>query len=365
MCEILDILLKLSVPTTKIINSSLGYWNDGQIQWAQKGSDLGEVNNGIMATFNNHPTLQILSVCPLTVTLKRDVWYKIQTTIRDLLCKMNKSRYCDLPLGISLSHMHALLIAIFNIPEIIGYPKAQKKKYVCPILQGVFIQKIAAVELCKIIPDCTQIINKLSATAENKKKKLKSIDGVVDLMERGLKLGDLLMKILLQNQEDGARVLSICSALDKVRSSIPFEQYDTHRKMLSDLLQSGVIHLNRVVRIIRHIQPLGVRVDLLRCLDLRNICYLLPEEGIATRYKDIVFKFGQAWALMDGIELYDKNKIIQYYQSSFPTLGIFLRREPSTLDNLAALNEFIRRFLDRVENHPGFSRQLCEEYRNL
>ena len=106
-------------------------------------------------------------------------------------------------------------------------------------------------------------------------------------------------------------------------------------------------------------------MDLLRCLDLRNICYLLPEEGIATRYKDIVFKFGQAWALMDGIELYDKNKIIQYYQSSFPTLGIFLRREPSTLDNLAALNEFIRRFLDRVENHPGFSRQLCEEYRNL
>ena len=99
-------------------------------------------------------------------------------------------------------------------------------------------------------------------------------------------------------------------------------------------------------------------------MDLRDIRYLLPIEGIATRYKDMAFKFGQAYSLMDGIELYDKNEIARYYQSSFPSLGVFLRREHPTIQNLEELNEFIRRFLDRIETYPGYSRELCEQYLN-
>jgi len=360
MCDILDSTLGPIVGTEKAINSSLGYWSDGEIRWAQKGSDLGEINNSIIATFNNHPSLQLLLECPLKVNLKRDVWYKIQTTIRDMLCKMNKSRYQDNP----IIRMYELLVSLFNIPEIIAYSKTQKKKYICPILQGVFIQKITSNELILIIPECSNLINKITATAQNKRKRLKPIDEVIDLMERRLDFGFVLMKILVRNHKDGNRVVQLIVALDQKSPTIPREQYEHLRKLLFDLIQSSVIHLNRVIRIVRHIQPLGVRIDCLRRLDLRDIRYLLPIEGIATRYKDMAFKFGQAYSLMDGIELYDKNEIARYYQSSFPSLGVFLRREHPTIQNLEELNEFIRRFLDRIETYPGYSRELCEQYLN-
>jgi len=369
MCEIFDMYMGSIIGSNREltdveVNSSVGYWNEGQILFAQKGSDLGEVNNSIMDTFDNHPKLQIYPSCPLTVRLKRDVWYKIQTTIRDILCKMNKSRYNNGLGEEAITHMHELLVNIFAIPEILAYTKSEKKKYVCPILQGVFIQRVTNVELCGIIPDCSKIINKITATAENKRKRLKPIDEVIDLMEKHLDPSDVIMKILRRNEKDGIRVIRIIEVLDDKRRFIPVERYEHLRKLLLDLIQSSVIHLNRVIRIVRHIQPLGVRMDLLRLLDMRNIKYLLPADAIATRYKDIAFKFGQAWALMDGVELYDKQKIAKYYESSFPDLGVFLRREDATIANLIGLNNFIRVFLDRVEGYLGYSRELKEEYRN-
>jgi hypothetical protein len=377
MCEILNPFLEqiigkaganekteTKIKETKEINCSIGYWHEGEIKWAQKGSDLGEVNNSIMATFNNHPSLQMISCCPLTVTLKRDVWYKIQTTIRDILCKMNKSRYHDDPLGICITRMQSLIVNILAIPEIMAYSKNDKKKYVCPILQGVFIQKIAGDELYNIIPSCGNLINRITATAENKRKKLKLIDNVVDLMEKKLDTSDAVLKILKRNRKDGDLVLQLIANLDSKSRTVHIEQYDRLKKILTDLIESGVIHLNRIIRIVRHIQPLGVRIDCLRLLDLSIVRYLLPKEGVLTRYKDIAFKFGQAYALMDGKELYDKTEIATYYETIWPTLGIFLRREDSTVNDLISLNNFIRLFLDRVESYSGFSRDLCEQYRN-
>jgi len=357
MCEILDGLVGPIVGTTKEINSSVGYWHDGQIRWAQKGSDLGEVNNGIMATFNNHLDLQILSSCPLTVRLERDVWYKIQTTIRDILCKMNKSRYRN----DSILMIHRLLVSIFNIPEIMKLPRNEKKSYVCPLLQGIFIQPVIRDELSKILPMHKEILCAITATADIKRKRLKPIDEILLFMEKQRPIDAIVMSILADNSNDGTYVLRILSALDNVKTVIPAEQYERLRKILLDLMQSGVIRLNRVIRIVRHIQSLGVRIDCLRLLNMGDIEYILHPNGLATRYKEMAFKLAQAWALMDGIELYDKDEIAEKY----PELGVFLWRKDPTQDNLHILTAFIRRFLDRVESYPGFSRSLCEDHRNL
>lgn len=356
MCELLDKLMGPIIGTRKVINSSIGFWEDGVIKWAQKGSDLGEVNNSIKRTFDNHPDLQLLRTCPLTVDLPRDVWFKIQTTIRDILCKMNKSRFVNN----SVDLMHQLIVSILNILEITKLSKSDKKKYVCPLLQGVFIQPVICDELCLMLPELAQSIRAITVTAENKRDRLRPIDTVVSLMEQKKSVSHTVMSILEANAADGERVRIILEALDRKSNSIPVDQYERCRKILSDLFESGVIRLNRIIRIVRRIQCLGVRMDCLCFLDLINIDYAMSPVDLADRYKDMAFKLGQALALMDGVEVYDKAEIAERY----PELAVFLWRKKPLSDDLTRMTMIIRRFLDRVKSYPGFSRELCEVHRN-
>lgn len=346
ICAIMDKKFGPIIGTNKVINSSLGHWHNGRLLWAQKGSDVGEVNNSLMSTFNNH--IQMYKTCPITTRLERNIKYKIITTIRDVLCKMNKTRFVNDDLVL----LCKLIVGILNIPEIHKYSKGEMKTFVCSILRGVFINKPLSDELCSLLPDLSESITSITATAPNKKLRLIPMDNLVTNLSKGLDITDIVMSILEANVRDGHIVATILDALSHCNNIVLRDEF-------IEATGSGVTRLNRLLRLVRRIQLIGVRIDILRLLDWQNIIYTMDISGQNDRYKDIAFKMGQACALMDGIELFDKAEIATRY----PELAVFLwRREPIATD-LEYLTVFVNKFLDRVESYPGYSRDWCEEYR--
>lgn len=368
ICEVLDELLGPIIGTEKEVNSSIGYWAEGELKWAQKGSDLGEVNNSIMATFDNHPKLQMLEVCPLTKRLERNVWSKIMTTIRDILCKMNKSRYINRSKennSENMGLMHDLLTGVLNIPEIHSLPLNEKKRYVYPLLQGVFIQPTICDELCKLFDyeeDLVLSIKTITVSFDQKKIRMDAMNKVISSMEKDESFASALTTVLVSNGASEHRLDKILKALEGVKTKS--DDYTRLRKILLDAKDSGVIRLNRIIRIVRRMQPLGIRIDCLRLLNLEDITYLLDAEGLASRYKDIAFKVAQAWSLMGydnnpKVELYDKEEISKIY----PEFAVFLWRKKPSSGDLSNFTGFIRRFLDKVEAYSGYDRALCESDR--
>lgn len=350
MCEIFDKLLGPIIGTTKVINSSLGYWNNGCIMWAQKGSETSEVNNGIMSTFHNHLDLQMFTDCPIYQHLERDLVHKINTTIRDILCKMNKTRYNgndDEILNLSCN----LVIGILHIPEIQCYDNGTLKSFLFALLQGICIPtKLATILYNSIDTSLHQHISSLETSPKNKNLKKKPIELLVSAISKkdDAKISEIVHQIFIDNNSD-ARILSEIIS----QSLIPNDA----RNELERIYEIGVIRLNRLIRNVRRIQFLGVRIDILRLLDFSKIIYVIDPSD---RYKDITFKVGQCMALINGIELYDKDEIAKRY----PELSVFLWRKKPSIDDLNGLNTIVTSFLDMIINHHVYSRYLCEDLRH-
>ncbi|MCJ7638190.1 MAG: hypothetical protein MUO21_11935, partial [Nitrososphaeraceae archaeon] len=122
---------------------------------------------------------------------------------------------------------------------------------------------------------------------------------------------------------------------------------------LQKTIKDFTISVNRIIRNVRRKQEIGIRMDLLRLIDFRNL--VLTKEPI-DRFKNIAFQLGQTLALMEGVELYDKVDIAVRY----PSLGVFLRREEPSTKDYEGLNNFVRIFLDRISNVKEITRTSCE-----
>jgi len=350
ICEILDAIMGPIINTPKVINSSLGYWSNGAILWAQKGSDIAEINNGIIATFQNHPGLQMYDVCPLTLHLKRNLTYKITTTVRDLLCKMNKTRFSGTDSEI-MDLSCNLVNGILRILEIRQYNKGDLKGFLFALLQGLQIPHKLSISLCDVLDDETCVlVRALEVNNTNKNNKKRPIEALVDAVTKNddAKITLTIHTIFADNLSDANKLRQILSS-DNLTTDL--------RDELDKIYDTGVIRLNRLIRNVRRIQFLGVRIDLLRLLDLSKIVYMIDP---ADRYKDITFKIGQCMALMDGLELYDKAELADRY----PELSVFLWRKKPTTDDLVGLTKFVNIFLDRVVSHQIYTRDLCEELRH-
>lgn len=350
MCEIFDKLLGPIIGTTKVINSSLGYWNNGRIMWAQKGSETSEVNNSIMLTFHNHRDLQMYNDCPIYQHLERDLVHKINTTIRDILCKMNKTRYNgndDEILNLSCN----LVIGILHIPEIQSYDNGTLKSFLFALLQGICIPtKLAIILYNSIDTTLHPYISSMETSPKNKNLKKKPIELLVSavLKKDDAKISEIVHQIFVDNNSDAKMLSEIISQ--------PSISNDT-RNELEKIYETGVIRLNRLIRNVRRIQFLGVRIDLLRLLDFSKIIYVIDPSD---RYKDITFKIGQCMALINDIELYDKDEIARRY----PELSIFLWRKKPSINDLIGLNTIVISFLDMIISHHVYNRNLCEDLRH-
>ena len=69
-----------------------------------------------------------------------------------------------------------------------------------------------------------------------------------------------------------------------------------------------------------------------------NDVFLLPAEDRVDKYKKIAFQLGQTHALYYGIEIFTKEELAIRY----PTLKVFLMRQPISEKNLDELTNFMR-----------------------
>lgn len=88
------------------------------------------------------------------------------------------------------------------------------------------------------------------------------------------------------------------------------------------------------------------RLIMLQSTDLRHLEWVLTDQEQLDRRKSLAFQFGQAIALDEGIELFTKKEIAEY----FPSLKPYLFRETCPMDDL---EEIKYRFIDAV-NAKGF-----------
>lgn len=105
------------------------------------------------------------------------------------------------------------------------------------------------------------------------------------------------------------------------------------------------------------------RLDCFDAIDIRNLvlngnCKISHIEI----YKTMAFQFGQLQALLDGIELYDKQDVADRY----PDLAVFLLRQPYTDTDLEKLSAFkdtwctsIRTWLAKHPEHETFQEVLA------
>jgi hypothetical protein len=352
ICEILDNVLMPILGTKKKVNSSIGHWENGQITWSQKGSDIAEVNNSIISTFSLHPTLQMFEECPLTVMMKRNVWEKIMITARDILCKMNKSCYIsDDPI-----FTETVINSIFNIKEINSMSENELKLFVHALLRGYFLNKKTSAKICQVLPKLIPHCNVLKASSENKKKKLKSLNQIISAILGNKPIDKLVHKIIMKNLENKKHAAIICEALEEHGCEGDPELL----KLYHNETDPGFIQLNRLIRHLRKRQDLGTRLDMLSLLNFEHIKYLMNDVDIKDRFKDICAKISQTLALMDGIELYDKADFAKRY----PKFAVFLWRMDHESYDLINLTQFVHSFVDRVRSYDGYSRDMCENLRH-
>lgn len=302
--------------TDKPVNSSLGYWNeDGVLLWSQKGSDVAEVNNGIIRTFHLHK--QMFAECPLRHMQPRNLMDKILTTTRDVLCKCNKS--------ILIGDMTDFICSALAIPEIV----AQGEHIVYTLLKGYFVSK----NLCKKIPS----LQNLCADKKRKQNQIAMYKAIYAAQDKT----DLVRNLLLQNQKDKQQIeIVLNSVTEELRDELQNET-EWHE-----------IKLNRLVRQLRKIRALGPRLDVLELLDFTKVRLANAED----KYKNIVFKVCQTIELANNNEVYTKEEIANLY----PDMYNFIYRQPITDRNLHDLQNLIRNFIFLARTHPDYSRQLLE-----
>jgi len=104
------------------------------------------------------------------------------------------------------------------------------------------------------------------------------------------------------------------------------------------------------------------RLDCFDTIDIRNLVLMDNCKTNHTEiYKTMAFQFGQLQALLEGVELFDKQDVADRY----PDLSVFLLRMPYTEEDLESLNTFknnwcscIRSWLSENPEHKTFQEVL-------
>lgn len=342
MCLVIDkymeSILYVGNNPHKPINSSLGYWENGQMLWCQKGSSTAEVNNGIIATFDNHLSFQMFPSCPLIHVQERNVWDKLLTTTRDTLCKLNHCSIEFQSLDEEVEWIASLAHYILNIPEVRSRPIS----FVHGFLSGYHIPS----DLFSQLPH-RHLITEIEVTSLKKKARLKELERIyLDPTNK-----TFILDIIRQNRIHRDHIDFIVSQLLKEQAN----NVDLING-LKEATKSGLVTLRRLIHQSRKIRELGPRLDILRIIDFARVKVIEPDE----KYKTIVFKVCQALQLVKGREVFSKEELIDLY----PTMRPFLTRRPPSHDDLKNLNALIQNFVEVVMSYPDYQRDLVEIMRN-
>lgn len=337
LCQVLDkymeAILWVGLNPHKPINSSVGYWEDGELLWSQKGSSPAEVNNGIIATFNSHLQYQMFDVCPLVRIQPRNVWDKLLTTVRDLICKLSNC-YIDFDsIEDEVEWIASVAHYILNIPEV----RLRPRSFIHSFLSGYYIPP----EILVRLPN-RDLVSDMERTQPKKLLRLKTLNQIYDSPDNI----DLIREVIRLNRVHYAHLENI---VDVVQANGDVELAAD----LTKATRSGLITLNRFIDQSRKIREIGPRLDIMRIIDFTRVGI---ENDVADKYKTIVFKICQSLELIKGREIFSKEDLIKLY----PAMTPFLKRLPIADDDLENLNQLVQHFIDVVINYPGYNRDLLE-----
>lgn len=333
ICEELDQILIPFFPN-KPVNSSLGYYKDGQIIWCQKGADIAETNNSIFYTFHNHK--QMYESNPIIFKMKRDVIAKIHGSCRNILCRITRAKL------ISGSNLLDFIVSVINIPEI--HNSSDINQFINAIFCGITLTKPQQNEIKTINSTTEPLIDTLNKLKDERNKLIKI---TINLIKKNESFKNIVEKIIEINDKECWLANQIIKSLD---NNVIINDI---RKLINDF----TISFNRVLRNARRRLEIGIRMDLLRMIDFTNI--QITKEPVE-RFKNIAFQLGQTMSLMEGIEIYDKNDIYERY----PILKPFLKREVLVTSDLENLNEFVKMFLDKILTIKEITRESTEILRH-
>lgn len=311
----------LNVKVNKPVNSCFGYWNNGVIVTCQKGS-VEETNNSIFHTYHNHP--QMYETCPINRVLPRDLQSKQRKVLGSIRMIVSIITHCELNCNI-----REILISIMKIPEFNNSSAISLFKILC--LKIVDLKK-SIVNACKNLPEFSTIENiykKLVLLRKTHAKHLQSlgngcieefIDKYFEVRKQSEIFVDEIVKIIMLNK-------------DKFDSEF--------LRCLEAELKGYELTLKPITSFILKIKFLGFQTDYLRIIDFQKIDLVVEK---ADKYKKLAFQLGQASALLQNIEVFEKQTIANVY----PQLSNFLFRQEITVDDLQNLNILIGKFIDTI-----------------
>lgn len=337
LCQSLDkymeAILWVGLNPHKPINSSVGYWENGELLWSQKGSSPAEVNNGIIATFNSHLRYQMFDVCPLVRIQPRNVWDKLLTTVRDLICKLSNCYINFDSVEDEVEWIASIAHYILNIPEV----RLRPRSFIHSFLSGYYIPP----EILARLPS-RDLISDIERERTKKLRRLAVLNKIYDNPDN---IG-LIREVIRLNRLHHMHLETIMAAI-QANADVELEAE------LMKATRSGLITLNRFIDQSRKIREIGPRLDIMRIIDFTRVGI---ENDASDKYKTIVFKICQSLELINGREVFSKEDLIELY----PAMAPFLKRLPIYDDDLENLNQLVQHFIDVVINYPGYNRDLIE-----
>lgn len=316
ICEQLDKCLVPILKTNKPINSCLVFWDNQKLIWCQKGG-IDESHNSYVLTFDNHQ--QMLQACPLVGLMERDVNMKICGATRMLIGTLSSASYHG--------DSRKILREMLTKPEITQIQDINNF-----IL--VLIGRLPDIQLSK--DDKTKIPKNILA----KLQKLKLVR----------QTRNKLMKILIDNLKSDQNISNVLnnifSIIDLAHEIVDdfLHSYDFDSELYNKIekcILDSTFDLGWIARGSMKSRLLIIQLHLLTLVDWRLV--KIGDEEVE-KYKKISFQLGQADALMDEIELFDKEELM----SRYPTLKPFLSRDTLTIGDLENLTIFANCYATRI-----------------
>ena len=312
-----QVLPKETFKCDDVLDCSLASWNsDGVVTWCQKGT-IDETNNAVLLTFDFHRDLQMFDCCPITMSMIRNIPCKILSSVRRIVgCLTRATGVMEdaKVLGIlttqdtfkclhttDLETFKRVCQCIFKVPDITGksqtHPDVSKQT-----LTGMRVQLNKLMDRLYTWDDHFQL--------DNFFEEFPNIRNT---------FSEYLKSIAVQSS-DHVLVRTLNRALNACQS---FE-------------------VSNVCRGILRAKYLGLYLAFLKTIDFTKIDL---KRDSTEKYKKIAFQMGQSMALIEGLELFDKDYIAEKY----PTLEKFLARDSNvTPDDINDLTVFLQTFVDTL-----------------
>lgn len=338
----LDALLGGVIGTDKVINSCFGDWRDGVMVDCQKGS-LEETNNALRTTFANHPSLQMLSVCPIERFLPRDLRSKQLKVFYALRMIMSTLSHANYKLDWA-GNMRRVLTRLMSVDEFatLSESEAQTFKNLCIIydIQTQFynrcVPSLSAFDASVILKgraDLLRVKNKLKHLLKVKPLNPETFpDAFLNIYLDSKKIVDEMMIIIEGNRE-------------KFDATLMDE--------LHHFLSGCELTLKKITRFALKIRLICFQTEYLDCMDLSNIEMFHDERD---KLKKVAFQIGQTLSLIRGVELFEKESIA----AAYPGLNPFLFRMDISLQDWEYINELLHELTKLIYDENLVERNLKE-----